>query len=62
MGVSFLSMAWWGIVLTSIGSVVGAFLIAWGATVLYSIIKNKISKRKSGDEANFNPQDIDAEP
>ena len=62
MGISLLSMAWWGIVLTSIGSVVGAFLLAWGGVVLYSIIKNKISKRKKGDEANFNPQDIDEAP
>ena len=61
MGISLLSMAWWGIVLTSIGGVVGAFLLAWGGVVLYSIIKNKVSKRK-GDEANFNPHDIDAEP
>lgn len=62
MGISLLSMAWWGIVLTSIGSVIGAFLLAWGGVVLYSIIKNKISKRKKGDEANFNPQDIDEAP
>ena len=43
MGVSLLSMAWWGIVLTSIGSVIGAFLLVWGGVVLYSIIKNKMS-------------------
>lgn len=62
MGVSLLSMAWWGIVLTSIGSVIGAFLLVWGGVVLYSIIKNKMSKRKIEDETNFNPQDIDEEP
>ena len=62
MGVSLLSMAWWGIVLTSIGGVVGAFLLAWGGVVLYSIIKNKIVKKRGGDAANFNPQDIDDEP
>ena len=62
MGMILLAMAWWGIALASVGGLIGVFLLAWGGVVLYSVIKKKISKRKSGDEANFNPHDIDAEP
>ena len=41
MSLSFLSMAWWGILLTVLGSLVGAFLLVFGIIVLYLIARGK---------------------
>ena len=37
----FLNMAWWGILLTTVGSIIAAFLLVWAIIAVYLIIRGK---------------------
>lgn len=43
----FLNMAWWGILLTSIGCLIGAFLLVFGIIAIYLIIRGKKFNKKN---------------
>lgn len=61
MALSVLAMAWWGIILTIIGSIIGLFLLVWGVIAVYLIIKgerfNKKNKSCVEDENTVQPRE-----
>ena len=55
MSIAFLGLAWWGITLIVIASIIGLFLFVWGAIAFYTIISgtrfnpNKETKIEEGE-------------
>ena len=47
MALSVLSMAWWGILLTVIGSIIGLFLLVLGVIAIYLIIRGERFNKKN---------------
>lgn len=47
MTLSVLAMAWWGILLTVVGSIIGAFLLVWGIIAVYLIIRGERFNKKN---------------
>lgn len=47
MALSVLSMAWWGILLTVIGSIIGLFLLVLGVIAIYLIIRGERFNKKT---------------
>lgn len=47
MALSVFAMAWWGILLTVVGSIIGAFLLVWGIIAIYLIIRGERFNKKN---------------
>lgn len=61
MALSVMAMAWWGIVLTVLGAIIGSFLLVWGVISIYLIIKgerfNKKNKSCVEEENSVKPRE-----